>query len=135
MMYGHRIRHSTLDRRQSALAYNAMYTPSMLYGLPATSLSYKRIEAIFNANTVDQFLPKMGYVHSTHRALIFGPKSYGGFGVRHLFTEMQGAKIEAVISYIRTGLTLGLSMRININYLQLLTGLEEPVLTSKTQIP
>jgi hypothetical protein len=90
MMYGNRIRHSTLDRRQSSLAYYAMYTPSMLYGLPATSLSYKRIEAI-QRYTVDQFLPKMGYVHSTHRALIFGPKSYGGFGVRHLVTEMQGA--------------------------------------------
>jgi hypothetical protein len=45
----------------------------------------------------------MGIDHSTQRALIHGPTANGGFGVRHLYTEMMGLKLETVISQIRAG--------------------------------
>jgi hypothetical protein len=60
--YGNRIRHTQFNRRQSIADYTAIYIASMKYGLPATSLSNKRIEAI-QQYAIDQFLPKMGYVH------------------------------------------------------------------------
>jgi hypothetical protein len=43
---------------------------------------------------------------------------------------MQGMKIEAVISHLHLSSVLGYSMVMNINYLQLLSGLEIPVLFS-----
>jgi hypothetical protein len=64
---------------------------------------------------------KMGYAHGTHRALIFGPTTYSGFGIRHLYTEMQGMKLEAMTSH-------------SINYLQMLIGREEPILESTATI-
>jgi hypothetical protein len=113
MIYGNRIRFSVLNRHQAQLAFNAVYMSSMKYGLPATSLSCKRLEAI-QRYAIDQFLLKMGYAHSTHRSLIFGSKIYGGFGVRHLYTEMQGMKLETMISHLRANTTLGRTLRTNI---------------------
>jgi hypothetical protein len=48
----------------------------MKYGLPATAIPYKTIEEI-QRYAVEKFLSPMGYDHSTHRTLIFGPKDYG----------------------------------------------------------
>jgi hypothetical protein len=45
----------------------------MKYGLSATSLNMHEIEAI-QRYAIDKLLPKMGYSHGTHRALIFGSK-------------------------------------------------------------
>jgi hypothetical protein len=76
----------------------------------------------------------MGIDHSTHRALIYGPSEYGGFGVRHLYTEMMGMKVESIVSHIRAGTELGTSFIININHIQLLSGIGEPIFMSKADI-
>jgi hypothetical protein len=38
--------------------------------------------------TIDKFLSIIGYDHSIHRLIVFGPKEFGGLGMRHLLTEM-----------------------------------------------
>jgi hypothetical protein len=63
----------------------------------------------------------MGIDRSTHRALIYGPSEYGGFGVRHLYTEMMGMKLDTIISHLRAGTQLGTLLLITItiyNYTQ-----------------
>jgi hypothetical protein len=47
---------------------------------------------------------------------------------------MQGMKLELVISHIRAGSALGKLYRININYLQLHSGVETPVLESSKEL-
>jgi hypothetical protein len=59
---------------------------------------------------------------------------YGGFGVRHIYTEMMGMKLETVISHIRAGSQLGSSFIININYTQLHTGIGTPIFLSRDDI-
>jgi hypothetical protein len=76
----------------------------------------------------------MGYDRSTPRAIVFGPQALGGYGIRHLYTKMMGLKLDMVISNIRANSQLGQLMKMNINYLQLIVGLEEPVLTNHTEI-
>jgi hypothetical protein len=115
------------------LAYNLVYISSLKYGIPLTSLSYKQITEI-HRYAVDKFNSAMGIDHSTHRALVYGPTEYGGFGVRHLYTEMMGMKLETLISHIRAGSQLGLSFIININYIQLHAGIGTPILLSKDNI-
>jgi hypothetical protein len=77
----------------------------------------------------------MGYDHSTPRDLIFGPEEFGGFNVRHLFTEMMGMKLDSIISHVRADSSLGKAIVININYIQLILGLEKPILSSTQSIP
>jgi hypothetical protein len=89
------IKNYKLTHKQGTLAYNLVYISSLKYGLPSTSLSYDQINKI-HRYAVDKFLSVMGIDHSTHRALIYGPTEYGGFGVRHLYTEMMGMKLETI---------------------------------------
>jgi hypothetical protein len=69
----------------------------------------------------------MAYEHGSPRALIHGPLEMGGCEIPHIYTEMLGLKIESIISHICADSILGKSFRININYLQLLSGLEQPI--------
>jgi hypothetical protein len=64
----------------------------------------------------------MGYEHGSPRALIHGPLEMGGCKIPHLYTEMMGLKIESIIAHIRADSVIGKSIRININYIQLLSG-------------
>jgi hypothetical protein len=108
------------------MAYKMIYIPSMKYSVPACSLSEREIDSIQNF-TLDKFLPSMGFEHGSPRALIHGLLEMGGCEILHLFTEMMGMKIETIISHIRADSILGKSIRININYLQLCSGLETPL--------
>lgn len=129
----HKIKNYGLTHKQATLAYNLVYISSLKYGLPSTSLSYKQITDIHRF-AVDKFISAMGIDHSTHRSLIFGPSEYGGFGIRHLYTEMMGTKLETVISHLRAETELGTSLIININYIQLLSGIGKPIFQSQQDI-
>lgn len=76
---------------------------------------------------VDKFVSAIGYDHTISRAILFGPEEFGGIGLKHLFTEMMGMKLDSVISHIRANSKLGQMIKININYLQLLSGIQEPI--------
>jgi hypothetical protein len=49
---------------------------------------------------IDKFLSGMGIDRSTPRSILFGPEEFGGYGIRHLYTEMQGMKINLIISHL-----------------------------------
>jgi hypothetical protein len=72
----------------------------------------------------------MGIDRSTPRLLIYGLEEFGGFGIRHLCTKMQGLKINSVISHLCAKTPLGLLIKINLEYLQLIVGIEFPILSS-----
>jgi hypothetical protein len=127
--FGRKLNNASLTRKQAITAYKIIYITSMPYGLLACSLSCTEME-IIQKSTLDKFLPFMGYERGSPRALIHGPSEMGGCKIPHLYTEMMGLKIESVIVHIRADSLLGKSFRININYLQLLTGLESPILMS-----
>lgn len=127
------IKNYGLTKKQATLAYNLVYISSLKYGLPSTTLSYQQITNI-HRYAVDKFISAMGIDHSTHRALIYGPSEYGGFGVRHLYTEMMGMKLETVISHIRSESQLGTLFEININYIQLLAGTGTPIFQSRDDL-
>jgi hypothetical protein len=110
-----------------------VYFPSLTYGLPSTSLTFKQITSI-QRYAIKKFISGMGHDRSTPRSLIFGPTEFGGFGVRHLYTEMMGLKIDSIISHLRANKQLGQATKMNIDYLQLHTGIEAPILTSRESL-
>jgi hypothetical protein len=114
---GIKVKNGELNRKQSGMVMNGSFIPSIKYSLPAMSFTRKEIDDI-QKFTIDKFHLIIGYDHSTHRSLVFGPKEYGGLGIRHSFTKMMEMKINAVLSHIRAKSRLGQAFRININYLQ-----------------
>jgi hypothetical protein len=133
-LFASQIKNCNLTRKQIMMAFNMMYIPSMKYSLPATSLTLENMEQIQNY-AINKFLPAIGYDRSTPRDSIFGPDEVGGFNIRHLFAEMMGMKLDSIISHIKSDLNLGKAMVINMNYIQLISGLETPILESLQNIP
>jgi hypothetical protein len=131
---GNLIARAQLTHYQVYLAYNIVYLPSLKYGLPSTSLSFQQIDDIHRF-AVDKFISGMGYDRSTPCALVYGLAEFGGFGIRHLYTEMLGMKLDTVISHLQANTQFGKAFRINVNYLQLTAGITEPILESRTQLP
>jgi ribonuclease HI len=131
--FGRNIQNSNMSRKQANMAYKMIYIPSLKYGLPACSLSLNTIESIQNSS-LDKFLPYMGYDHGTPRALIHAPLEMGGAEIPHLYTEMMGMKLETIISHLRADTVLGKSFRININNIQLCSGIAEPIFMCRDDI-
>ena len=98
--YGLAVKKAKFQRKQAGMCYNTIYIPSIKYGLPATSLDIEDIDYI-QRFAVDKFVSAIGYDHIISRAILFGPEEFGGIGLKHLFTEMMGMKLDSVISHVR----------------------------------
>jgi hypothetical protein len=106
-----------LSRRQARTAYSTMYMPAMLDGLPAMSYSNKTLTEL-QSNAVSKFLPAMGFERCFPRAIVYGPRLYGGLNVGHLYTESTISKILCLLSHVRADTPLGKTMMLNLNWLQ-----------------
>jgi hypothetical protein len=53
------------------MSYGAYYMPSLAYGTPETTLSYKECEDV-QREVVAAILPKMGIVRNAARKVVFG---------------------------------------------------------------
>lgn len=108
--------------------------PAMTYSLVATSLSEAALHTV-QSKALIEFLPAMGYEPTFPRAIVHGPRQYGGINLGHLYTEMCIAKIESVISHIQAGTGLGKIFLLNLNWLQLLSGQSQPLLQYCDPLP
>lgn len=124
---------SGLTRRQARTAYSRIYIPSMVYCLPATNLDEKSLTAV-QKRAVHKFLPAMGYAHSFHRDIVYGPLQFGGLALEKLYTEECVAKIGSLIQHLRASTTLGQAMAINLDWTQLTAGTLTPILESDLPI-
>jgi hypothetical protein len=76
----------------------------------------------------------MGYDRHFPRDIAFGHQDFGGLNLKHLYSVMLGSKLESVIANCRNQTALGRAFIININQLQLLSGLQTPILESTQHI-
>jgi hypothetical protein len=121
LAYAMAIRNSTLQRGECSMAYVAYYLPSLVYGTPATTLSYKECEDVQRA-VIAAILPKMGIVRNAARKIVFGTAKYGGLGLDHLATIQNYSRLQNLIGYIRRkSITIKL-IRQQLDYTQLEIG-------------
>jgi hypothetical protein len=85
LAYAMAIRNSTLQRGECSMAYGAYYMPSLAYGTPETTLSYKECEDVQRV-VVAAILPKMGIVRNAAIKVVFGSAKYCGLGLDQLAT-------------------------------------------------
>jgi hypothetical protein len=94
--YSEAIISSSLQRGESAMAYNSFYMASIPYGTAATSLNYKECEEI-QRPVINTILPKMGINRNTARTVVFGTSKYGGLGLDHLAAVQGFAQLQYLI--------------------------------------
>jgi hypothetical protein len=105
----------------------------MVYSLTAVSLNEKQL-TIIQMQATSKFTQLCGFESTFPKAVVHGPVAYGGLGFPHLYAESNISKIETIICHISKCSTLGSSLCMNLNWLQLHSGLSTPVLESTCNI-
>jgi hypothetical protein len=101
LTYAMEIRNSTLQHGEFSMDYSAYYLPSLVYGTPAATLSYKECEDVQRA-VVAAIHQKMGIVRNAARKVVFGSAKYCGLGLDHLSTIQNYSRLQYLIGHIRS---------------------------------
>ena len=125
---------SAITRSQATIAWNSIYIPAITYPLVATYINEPVLTKIEN-KALSNFLPKMGYNRNTARAVIYGPETLGGVGIKHLYVEQSIEQIKAFTQHTRLSSPLGKTIQINLDWVQLIAGTHQPVLVDTKKLP
>lgn len=107
--YANQALNSQLNREQARLAYSYHYIPAMSYSLTAMCLNEAQIYQV-QQKALREFIRIQGFDANFPRAVIFGPKKYGGVQLEQLYTYSYCTKIECLITNISMDTMLGGSM-------------------------
>ena len=121
---------SSLDHRCAFRYYHSIYLPSVLYSFPTNSISSHKLRKL-DSQTVRLILPKLGYNRNTAKAIVYGPKQFGGIDLRSLCDKQGLAKLEHLVKHLRTPVTqASLHFQIALHWVQFTSGIGQPVLES-----
>jgi hypothetical protein len=127
LAYAMAIRNRTLQRGECSMAYGTYYLPSLAYGTPETTLSYKECEDVQRA-VVAAIFPKMRIARNSARKVVFGPAKYCGLGLDHLATIQNYSHLKYLIGHIRSKSITSKLIRQQLDYTQLEIGCSAQVL-------
>ena len=77
---------SSLNHRETLIAYFAVYQPSISYVLNLSTFSRQQCNHL-TVQPTRIFLQKCGFSSNTHRSIIYGARSSGGIGFRHEYIK------------------------------------------------
>jgi hypothetical protein len=118
---------SILQYKEMKTYYQSIYLPSMQYSLIVGTFSENQAHLI-QIPVTQVVLTGLGYCSKTPSALVYGPPSIGGIGLRHLFAEQGTLKTQALIQNIRGNTKLGKIMLMQLQWAQLICGSREQLL-------
>jgi hypothetical protein len=126
---------SILKYNETETYYHSIYLPSMQYSLVVGTFSENQTHLI--QSPVSQVvLTGLGYCSRSPLAIVYGPLTLGGIGLRHLFAEQGSLKLQALIQNIRCKSRLGQLMTMQIQWAQLICGTSKQILADvKTNLP
>jgi hypothetical protein len=127
LAYAMSIINSTLQRGECSMAYGTYYLPSLAYGTPADTLSYKECEDV-QMEVVAAILPKMGIVRNAARKVVFGTAKYCGLGLDHLASIQNYSRSQYLIGHIRSKSITSKLIRQQLDHTQLEIGCSAQVL-------
>jgi exonuclease III len=122
-----KVRRAKLSVAEAYALHRSYYVPSMAYSLVVGTLTLGEACAMQSA-VVRCLLPAMGFCRNTPSAIVFGPESLGGVGLRHLFTEQGVAKLGMILEQVRLGSVTGKTLIIQLEWAQRVAGRSRPIL-------
>jgi len=128
-----KIRASSLPPQAANLAYNSVALPQLQYSLLMTTYSAQELEKIQKPLT-RAFLPRMGFNSGMKRAVVFGPRKYGGYQMGNVDTNRGHDQIKYILGHIRMQDPLGLMMEAVLAQTQLFSGSGTHILEDPSQI-
>jgi hypothetical protein len=98
--YGEAVSGSLLKRGESSTAYTSYYMPSIAYGTPATTMSFKECDDL-QKPFINAILPTMGITRKLPRAVVLGTARYGGIGFDHLVAVQIHGQLQYLLGHLR----------------------------------
>ena len=96
--WAERIRTGHLPRHISWQSMNTTIMRSIMYPLPATTMTEEQCEKIMGP-MLKAGLSSAGVVRTLPRALVYGPKYYQGLGIPCLYTQQEVDHIERILKF------------------------------------
>jgi hypothetical protein len=91
--YGEAISGSLLQWGDSSTAYHSYFMPSIVYGTPTTTMSFKECDDL-QKPVINAILPKMGIASKAPRAVVFGTARYEGIRLDHLVAVQSHGQLQ-----------------------------------------
>ena len=95
------ISRSSLTRRESLIAYFAVYQPAVSYVLNLSTFSRKQCHQLTSEPT-RLFLQNCGFSSTTHCSIVFGSQSSGGLGFCHALDKQGIGHLLKIIQSLRS---------------------------------
>jgi hypothetical protein len=112
--------------------YTTVFTPSIKYALPVTSIPPTKLNAI-QSRTTSAVLSRLGFNRHMPRQVVFASKRFGGIGLLNLPTEQGTSQIQLLLSHLRSTSYIHDSIIILIESFQLIAGMQEsPLIATRS---
>jgi hypothetical protein len=95
--------------------------PSIAYGTPVTTLSFKECDGL-QKHVVNEILLKMDITSKPPRAVVSGMARYGGMGLDHLTAEQIHGQLRYLLGHIRCQDTTGQLIHMMMEFTQMECG-------------
>ena len=131
----HRLKSSPLSSENVMTFLRTMYTPAMMYALPAIATNEENLAPV-QTSMLATALQKLGASKTTPIAIRHGPLELGGLNLIDLRTELGICNLKFLRQAIYTGSEAGQLLIISLKYTQLEAGVSFNLLTQPgTNIP
>ena len=123
-----------LTRQAGYMAYHSIWVARFRYSAAVIGYTENQLSAI-QSTIVGPCLSVAGYNQKFPRAIVFGPKKYGGLGWEDISVLNIYEKLKLFIGSIRLQDKLGAMLLIQLTWLQLFAGIGTPLLEYTKIIP
>jgi hypothetical protein len=111
-----------------------VFLPSVTYSFLTNVIPEGQLSNIQNAST-RPMINRLGYAKSTPRAILYGPQSHGGTGLRPLHDEQGSSKVELALIHFRANTMVTTQLHIALAWCQRMSGISHPILEAPSPSP
>jgi hypothetical protein len=109
-----RMASAMLSREEATIFYRTICIPSITHSFAIGTINEKQAQSLQDSLT-QATLNGMGYNRKTPLAVVYGPPSLGGIGLRHIFAEQGTMQTQIMIQHLRAFTQLGSTILIQLN--------------------
>ena len=129
-----KLRKARLDRIAGEHAYKTLWCSKFRYCAPVVSFTPKQLIKI-QQKVIGPSLTAAGFNSKMPRAVVFGPTKLGGMRWDSPYSISLYTQISMLIGSVRLNDTVGQLFKLQLKWLQILAGIQTPLLESNRVIP
>jgi hypothetical protein len=128
--WSEKVRTGHLPQAAAWIALTTRIMKTIEYPLPACTLTLKQCDFIMSP-IIQTALNALGICRNMPHDVVYGPKKYQGFGLKHPYTTMGIAHLRFIMEHCRSNSDMGKNFRINLECTKLEVGVGGSILSNR----